>query len=88
MFVDISSGNILSLIKSNCDLNAEWIKGNVSVQELNFYNDNYSEELTAHIINSRVIIAADGLLILFYFLLSDFKISISVTVYCISCLPR
>jgi len=56
---DISSGNILSLIKSNCDLNAEWIKGNVSVQELNFYNDNYSEELTAHIINSRVIIAAD-----------------------------
>jgi len=56
---DISSGNILSLIKSNCDLNTEWIKGDVSVHELNFYHDNYSDELTEQIENSKVIIAAD-----------------------------
>ena len=61
MFIDISSGNILSLITSNCNLNADWIKGNVSVQELNFYNDNYSDQLTAEIENSKVIIAADGM---------------------------
>lgn len=69
MFIDISSGNILSLITSNCNLNADWIKGNVSVQELNFYNDNYSDQLTAEIENSKVIIAADGmsLQILSYF---------------------
>lgn len=69
MFIDISSGNILSLITSNCNLNADWIKGNVSVQELNFYNDNYTDQLTAEIENSKVIIAADGmsLQILSYF---------------------
>jgi len=56
---DISSGNILLLIRNNCDLNAAWIKGDVSVHELNFYDDNYPDELVARIESSNVIIAAD-----------------------------
>ena len=59
-FADISSGNILLLIRNNCDLNAAWIKGDVSVHELNFYDDNYPDELVARIESSNVIIAADG----------------------------
>lgn len=56
---DISKGNILTLIETNVKLNSHWIKGKVEVEELDFYNHNYSEKMTSLIEKANVIIAAD-----------------------------
>nr|CAG4648844.1 EOG090X0C5G [Polyphemus pediculus] len=56
---DISSCNILKLIEANCQENSKWIRGKVSVCELDFYKDTFSEDLTVIIEKSKLIIAAD-----------------------------
>ena len=63
-FIDIYKGNILTLIETNVKLNSHWIKGKVEVEELDFYNHNYSEKMTSLIEKANVIIAADGRTIL------------------------
>ena len=67
-FVDISKGNILNLIETNVKLNSQWIKGQVEVMELDFYNPNYSKNLATRLENSTLLIAADGNA--FFFLIS------------------
>ena len=66
MVSDISKGNILTLIETNVKLNSHWINGKVEVEELDFYNLNYSEKMTSLIEKANVIIAADGMVILCY----------------------
>lgn len=55
-------GNILDLIDTNIKLNSKFIKGEVEVKELNFYHTEYSEELVKCLQESKLIIAADGML--------------------------
>nr|CAG4647349.1 EOG090X0C5G [Megafenestra aurita] len=56
---DIAMGNILSLIDTNIKQNSRWIKAQMNVKELNFYDSDYSVELTHLIENSTFVIAAD-----------------------------
>lgn len=60
VFIDIAMGNILSLIDTNIKQNSRWIKAQMNVKELNFYDSDYSVELTHLIENSTFVIAADG----------------------------
>jgi len=57
---DIAKGNILSLIETNVQQNASWIKGRVEVKELDFYKP-FQPELVPLLENSNLIIAADGI---------------------------
>ena len=50
----------MNLIETNVKLNAQWIKGQVEVMELDFYNPNYSKNLATRLENSTLLIAADG----------------------------
>lgn len=59
---DISKGNILTLIETNVKQNSHWIRGKVEVEELNFYNLNFSPKLSSFIEKSNIIIAADGII--------------------------
>nr|CAG4646527.1 EOG090X0C5G [Macrothrix elegans] len=57
---DISKGNILSLIETNIKQNAHFLKDHkVEVEELDFYNQNYGENLVDKLERASIIIAAD-----------------------------
>nr|CAG4650432.1 EOG090X0C5G [Sida crystallina] len=56
---DIDLGSILALIETNCQLNKQYIFGDVSVLELDFNKHYYTEELQSQIENADLVIAAD-----------------------------
>ena len=61
----------MNLIETNVKLNAQWIKGQVEVMELDFYNPNYSKNLATRLENSTLLIAADGNALFFLNIIID-----------------
>lgn len=57
---DVDLGGILELIRSNLKLNAELVKAPVTVTALDFYCQNWSEELTELMGQVDLVLAADG----------------------------
>nr|CAG4643460.1 EOG090X0C5G [Ilyocryptus agilis] len=56
---DIAKGNILSLIRTNVEQNSKWIRGQIGVEELDFYKHDYPANLVTQVEQANIIIAAD-----------------------------
>ncbi|XP_046659695.1 methyltransferase-like protein 22 [Homalodisca vitripennis] len=56
---DVDLGGILNLITANIELNAELVRAPVSVMALDFFQEDWSEELTAVVGQTDLVLAAD-----------------------------
>ncbi|KAG8244806.1 Methyltransferase-like protein 22 [Homalodisca vitripennis] len=61
---DVDLGGILNLITANIELNAELVRAPVSVMALDFFQEDWSEELTAVVGQTDLVLAADGKVLL------------------------
>uniref|UniRef100_A0A1B6GD54 Methyltransferase-like protein 22 n=1 Tax=Cuerna arida TaxID=1464854 RepID=A0A1B6GD54_9HEMI len=56
---DVDLGGILNLISANIELNAELVRAPVSVMALDFFQEDWSKELTAVVGQADLVLAAD-----------------------------
>lgn len=58
--LDLDIGGILDLLKSNFKLNNQYIKSPITVMSLDFFNLDWTEELTLKMEQTDIVLAADG----------------------------
>jgi len=58
--LDLNTGMILPLLKQNVRKNRSWLRNDVLVSSLDWFNVNWDPELEVQIRKATIIIAADG----------------------------
>lgn len=60
LFLDLDQGQLLQLIKLNLNQNKELLKAHVQVNELDFFNLDWSTDLNEMVESTDIVLAADG----------------------------